>query len=64
MEINISENIGEKFLQGLEEELRLIDQINQSEDEEDILIFQNNIFVTPLFILPLLVYVSGSQKRI
>ncbi len=64
MEINISENIGEKFLQGLEEELRLIDQINQSEDEEDILIFQNNFFVTPLFILPLLVYVSGSQKRI
>lgn len=64
MEINVSENIGEKFLQGLEVVLRLIDQINQSEDEEDILIFQNNIFVTPIFILPLLVYVSGSQKRI
>ena len=64
MEINVSENIGEKFLQGLEVVLRLIDQINQSEDEEDILIFQNTIFVTPIFILPLLVYVSGSQKRI
>jgi len=64
MEINVSENIGEKFLQGLEGVLRLIDRINQSEDKEDILIFQNNIFVTPLFILPLLVYVSGSQKKI
>jgi uncharacterized protein YlzI (FlbEa/FlbD family) len=64
MEINVSENIGEKFLQGLEVVLRLIDQINQSEEEEDILIFQNNIFVTPIFILPLLVYVSGSKKRI
>lgn len=64
MEINVSENIGEKFLQGLEGVLRLIDRINQSKDEEDILIFQNNIFVTPLFILPLLVYVSGSKKRI
>ena len=64
MELNVSENIGEKFLQGLEGVLRLIDRINQSEDEEDILIFQNNIFVTPLFILPLLVYVSGSKKRI
>jgi hypothetical protein len=61
MEINVSENIGEKFLQGLEGVLRLIDRINQSEDEEDILIFQNNIFVTPLFILPLLVYVSGNK---
>lgn len=64
MEINVSENIGQKFLQGLEVVLRLIDQINQSEDEEDILIFQNSIFVTPIFILPLLVYVSGSKKRI
>lgn len=64
MEINVFENIGEKFLQGLEGVLRLIDRINQSDDEEDILIFQNNIFVTPLFILPLLVYVSGSKKRI
>ena len=33
MEINVFENIGEKFLQGLEGVLRLIDRINQSDDE-------------------------------
>lgn len=64
MEINISRNIGDKFLQGLLEVLNVIDLINQSNDEEDVIIIQNNVFVTPLFILPLLVYVNGCKKRI
>ncbi len=64
MDIEVSSNIGDKFLLGLEEVLNVIDSINQSNDDEDVIIFQNNIFVTPLFILPLLVYVNGCIKRI
>jgi len=64
MEIKISANIGDKFSQGLQEVLSVIDHIHQSEDEEDVLVFQNDVFVTPLFILPLLVYISGCPKKI
>lgn len=64
MNIEVSTNIGDKFLLGLEEVLNVIDSINRSDDDEDVIIFQNNIFVTPLFILPLLVYVNGCNKRI
>ena len=64
MEINVSAHIGDKFLQGLQEVLHVIDLINRSDDDEDVIIFQNNVFVTPLFILPLLVYVNGCKKRI
>lgn len=64
MEIIISVNIGDKFLQGLQQVLNVIDQINQSEEDNIVLIFQNNVFVTPLFILPLLVYTNGCKKRI
>jgi anti-sigma regulatory factor (Ser/Thr protein kinase) len=64
MEIKISANIGDKFSQGLQDVLSVIDHIHQSEDEEDILVFQNDVFVTPLFILPLLVYISGCPKKI
>ncbi len=64
MEIQVSANIGDKFLRGLQEVLNVIDLINRSDDDEDVIIFQNSIFVTPLFILPLLVYVNGCNKRI
>jgi len=49
MNIEVSTNIGDKFLLGLEEVLNVIDSINRSDDDEDVIIFQNNIFVTPLF---------------
>lgn len=64
MEIKISVNIGDRFLHGLMEVLRIIEFIDQSSDSEDIINFQSNVFITPLFILPLLVYINGSEKRI
>ncbi len=64
MEIKVSVNIDERFLHGLQEVLRIIDLIDQSNDSEDVIIFQRNVFITPLFILPLLVYIHGSKKRI
>ena len=64
MEIQVIANIGDRFLQGLQEVLKIIDLINRSDDSEDLIVFQNSIFVTPLFILPLLVYVNGCKKQI
>jgi len=64
MEINITAKIGDRFTHGLQEVLSVIDQINQSHDDEDILVFSENIFVTPLFILPLMVYIGGCSKEI
>lgn len=64
MEIKISVNIGDRFLHGLMEVLRIIEFIDQSSDSDDVINFQSNVFITPLFILPLLVYINGSEKRI
>lgn len=64
MEINVTAKIGDRFTHGLQEVLSVIDQINQSHDDEDILVFSENIFITPLFILPLMVYISGCNKEI
>jgi anti-sigma regulatory factor (Ser/Thr protein kinase) len=64
MEITISVNRDDGFLHGLAEVLRIIDFIDQSSDSEDVISFQSNVFITPLFILPLLVYVNGCKKKI
>lgn len=64
MDIRVSPNISDDFLHGLREVLDVIDRINSSPDEEDVLLFQGNVFVTPLFILPLLVYITGCKKSI
>lgn len=64
MDIRVSTNINDNFTHGLSEALNIIDQINKSSDEEDVLVFQDGVFVTPLFILPLLVYVNGCSKNI
>lgn len=64
MEIQVTANIGDRFLQGLQEVLKIIDLINRSNDHEDVIVFQNSVFVTPIFILPLLVYVNGCKKVI
>lgn len=59
--IKIRDNL---LLDGLKEVLKIIDSINQSEDEEDTICFQNSCFVTPIFILPLLVYTEHCKKII
>ena len=59
--VNIQDN---NLLYGLQEVLKIIELIIKSEDREDIICFQKRTFVTPLFILPLLVYVSGCEKVI
>lgn len=65
MRINVTLNIQDNnFLYGLQEVFKIIDQINKSQDSEDVICFQQKTFVTPLFILPLLVYVNGCGKHI
>jgi anti-sigma regulatory factor (Ser/Thr protein kinase) len=65
MRINVTVNIQDNnLLYGLQEVLKIIDLINKSEDSEDVICFQQKTFVTPLFILPLLVYVNGCSKHI
>ena len=65
MKINASINIQDSnLLYGLQEVLKIIEQIIKSEDREDIICFQKRTFVTPLFILPLLVFVTGCGKVI
>ena len=59
--VNIQDN---NLLYGLQEVLKIIEQLIRSEDREDIICFQKRTFVTPLFILPLLVYVAGRDKVI
>lgn len=52
------------FVNGLQAVLTLIDQIHNSPDYCDIIDFRNIPFVTPLFILPLMVFVKGCNKEI
>jgi anti-sigma regulatory factor (Ser/Thr protein kinase) len=59
--INIQDD---KFLNGLQAVLALIDQINKSKDALDIIDFEGTSFVTPLFILPLMVFIKGCKKQI
>ena len=61
VKISISD---ENFLSGLGEVLKIIDCINQSNDREIIIGFHEKTFVTPIFILPLLVYENGCNKKI
>lgn len=52
------------FVNGLQAVLTLIDQIHKSQDSCDIIDFENIPFVTPLFILPLMVFIKGCNKEI
>lgn len=52
------------FVNGLQAVLTLIEQINNSKDSCDIIDFKNIPFVTPLFILPLMVFIKGCNKDI
>jgi anti-sigma regulatory factor (Ser/Thr protein kinase) len=57
--INIRDN---NVLHGLQEVMRIIDALNQSSDSHDVISFDNRSFVTPLFVLPLIVYLKGLSK--
>lgn len=65
--MKIIENINvqqEKLSSGLSVALRICRQINKSPDEEDIVDFSHAKFVTPTFIMSLLIYIEKSGKNI
>jgi anti-sigma regulatory factor (Ser/Thr protein kinase) len=59
--INIQDD---KLLNGLMPVLEIINQIEESKDREVTIDFQFTKFVSPLFVLPLMVYLHGSRKQI
>lgn len=65
MLINRKINIrDDKLSNGLEEVLTIIDQIQSSPDKEHIIDFSTTTFVSPAFILPLMVFVKGTDTKI
>ena len=65
MLINRNINIkDDKLSNGLKEVLIIIDQIQNSPDPEHIIDFNNTSFVTPTFVLPLMVFAKGCGKSI
>ena len=65
--MKIIENINvqqEKLSSGLSVALRICRQINKSPDEEDIVDFSHVKFVTPTFIMSVLIYIEKSGKNI
>lgn len=52
------------FLFGLQEVLKIIECINQCDENEVTIVFHEKTFVTPIFILPLLVYEKGCNKKL
>ena len=65
--MKIIENINvqqEKLSSGLSVALRICRQINRSPDVEDIVDFSHAKFVTPTFIMSLLIYIEKSGKNI
>lgn len=52
------------FISGLQETIKIIDRINKCKDDTITLTFNEKSFVTPLFILPLLVYKRTIKKDI
>lgn len=49
MQISCVKSVSSVFLNGLEEAVKIIAQIEQSSDDEITLCFGESIFVTPLF---------------
>ena len=60
-DINIQDN---KLLNGLLPVLEIINQIASSDDQEITIDFCSTRFATPLFVLPLMVYLQGSGRQI
>lgn len=53
-----------RFLSGLNEALRIISQIEDSEEDDIVIDFCDVRFVSPLFVLPLMVYLNRIDKRV
>ncbi len=59
--INIQDD---KLLNGLMPVLEIINQIEESDDENITIDFNSTSWVSPLFVLPLMVYLYGSRRQI
>lgn len=59
--INISDD---RLLEGLGPVVQIMAQVESSDDEEITIDFSNTLFVTPLFVLSLIVYLSKCERRI
>ncbi|MBC5623551.1 MULTISPECIES: hypothetical protein [Butyricimonas] len=65
MHINRNINIqDEKLSNGLQEVLVIMDQIQNSTDTKHIIDFSHTTFVSPTFVLPLMLFVKSSDKEI
>lgn len=64
MQINCVKRVSEVFLNGLEEAVEIIAQIEQSSDEEISLCFGESAFVTPLFMSAVLIKLLSVNKKI
>ena len=53
-----------RFLSGLNEALRIISQIEDSQEDDIVIDFCDVRFVSPLFVLPLMVYLNRIDKRV
>lgn len=65
--MRIAENINiqpEKLSSGFSAALRICKKINDSQDQRDVIDFSHARFVTPTFVMPLLVYIKKSAKGI
>ena len=56
--------LNDKFLSGLNQALGMIRQIEDSQDDDIIIDFAEVQFVSPLFVLPLMVYLNRIDKRV
>ena len=65
MRIHVNVNIeSDRFLNGLYEAIDIIDRVAQYPDNDVIIDFSGTRFVTPLFVVPLMVYKAGSTRNI
>lgn len=64
MQINCVKRVSEVFLNGLEEVVQIIAQIEQSSDEEISLCFGESAFVTPLFMSTVLIKLLSVNKKV
>lgn len=64
MQISCVKSVSSVFLNGLEEAVKIIAQIEQSSDDEISLCFGESIFVTPLFMSAVLIKLLSVDKKV
>ena len=64
MQISCVKSVSSVFLNGLEEAVKIIAQIEQSSDDEITLCFGESIFVTPLFMSAVLIKLLSVNKKV